>query len=67
MPIVKDVNSEFSFLIEYITDINNGIEEIFSDELLLSKSNPDTIAQFLTDSGNADKLEAIKSLITSGE
>ena len=67
LPIVKDVNSEFSFLIEYITDINNGIEEIFSDELLRSKPNPDTIAQFLTDSGNADKLEAIKSLITSGE
>ena len=67
LPIVKDVNSEFSFLIEYITEINNGVEQLFTSKSIWEKGDPEVLEQFFTTSGNTDKIEEAKLLITNGE
>jgi hypothetical protein len=67
LPIVKDVNSEFSFLIEYITEINNGVEQLFTSKSVWEKGDPEVLEQFFTTSGNTDKIDEAKLLITNGE
>ena len=67
LPIVKDVNSEFSFLIEYITEINNGVEKLFTNKSIWEKGDPEVLEQFFTNSGNTDKIDEAKLLITNGE
>ncbi len=67
LPIVKDVNSEFSFLIEYITEVNNGVEQLFNNKSIWEKGDQEILEQFFTTSGNSDKIEAAKLLITKSE
>lgn len=67
LPIVKDVNSEFSFLIEYITEINNGVEQLFTNKSIWEKGDPEVLEQFFTISGNTDKIEEAKLLIRNSE
>lgn len=66
-PIVKDVNSEFSFLIEYITEINNGVEQLFTNNSIWEKGDPEVLEQFFSISGNTDKIEEAKLLIRNSE
>ena len=67
LPIVKDVNSEFSFLIEYITSAQRDIELLFAKKDLWKNGNAEILEMFLTESGNSSQIGKIESLIVAGE
>ena len=66
-PIVKDVNSEFIFLIEYITEISNDFSILFNNKLIWENAEKDLLVEFLTKSGNAEIIEEAKSKLFSTE
>ena len=63
LPIVKDVNSEFSFLIEYVTSIRIDVESIGPEIKEWGEFDEELLSEFLTASGNSEKIEEIISLI----
>ena len=66
-PIVKDVNSEFIFLIEYVTKVSNNFDILFENKTIWENAEEDYLVEFLTDSGNSDIIEDAKSKIFSSE
>ncbi len=57
LPIVKNVESTFTFLVEYIYEVNRDLENFLAQELNNKKVNNETLKEFLQQSGNT-KLEA---------
>jgi hypothetical protein len=66
-PIVKDVNSEFIFLIEYVTKVSNNFAILFENKSIWENAEEDYLVEFLTNSGNSDIIEDAKSKIFSSE
>ena len=66
-PIVKDVNSKFYFLLEYITGISNELDVLFENSHTWENADEDLLNEFLTVSGNSALIEEAKSKIFSSE
>jgi len=67
VPIVKDVDSEFSFLIEYITDISNDIKSLHQRKPLWENADQEIYEKFLTESGNAEFIDEAMNILSKSE
>jgi hypothetical protein len=60
LPIVQDVRSKFTFLIEYVTSVNRNPDEFFRRVVRKENYNEEMLGEFLVKSGHK---KLIKSLI----
>lgn len=67
VPIVNDVDSEFSFLIEYITEISNDLKSLHQQDALWEEANKEIYSEFLKKSGNADFIDEAMEILSDSE
>lgn len=67
LPVVKEVYSEFTFLIEYVTQVNFGIENLLEDENFWQNADAEILEEFLTASGNTERVDEAKKMISDGK
>ena len=52
LPIVTDVISEFTVLIEYVTSGKKGLESLLNNEFLIERGDYEIFEKFLKNAGN---------------
>ena len=67
LPIVTDVKSDFTILIEYLTSPRKGISLLNLTGLLKEDSNREIYAKFLTDSGNGELIKEVQDSLLNHE
>ena len=67
LPVVTDVKSDFTILIEYLISPRKGISALNLIGLLKEGSNSETYVKFLTDSGNGELIKEAQDLLLKHE
>ena len=67
LPIVTDVKSDFTILIEYLISPRKGISALNLIDLLKEGSNRETYVKFLTDSGNGELIKQAQDSLLNHE
>lgn len=67
LPIVTDVKSDFTILIEYLTSSREGLSVLHQKESFWENANMETYVKFLTDSGNSALIKEAEQLHSENE
>ena len=67
LPVVTDVKSDFTILIEYLISPRKGISTLNLTELLKDDANSETYVKFLADSGNDKLIKEAQDLLLNHE
>lgn len=67
LPVVTDVKSDFTILIEYLISPRKGISALNLIGLLKEGSDSETYVKFLTDSGNGELIKEAQDLLLKHE
>ena len=67
LPIVQDVRSKFTFLVEYVTDIDRGPEEFFKRIIRKENYDEEKLSEFLEKSGHGKLIDSLLEFLSKRE